>query len=80
MLAWRGVYEGLLRTLRSMCVYTGKDYGGHLALAQIHRELLQMGESDVGNSWVSQPVQPVLAGTESYSWGTSAGLSPSALM
>lgn len=36
-LAWRGVCEGLLRTLRSMCVYTDKDYGDHLALAQIHR-------------------------------------------
>lgn len=27
-----------------------------------------------------RPVQPVLTRTESYSWGTRAGLSPSALM
>lgn len=44
----------VLRTLKSIYVHTDKDCGDHLALAQVHRELLQMGESDVGNSWVSQ--------------------------
>lgn len=77
MLTWRGVYS---EDLKSIYVHTDKDCGDHLALAQIRRELLQVGESDVGNSWVSQPVQPVLAKTESYSWGTSVCLSPSHLL